>query len=322
MPIIQSNYKPSLFFKNTHLNTSYKTLFTNQSIEYKRKRISTPDLDFLDLDFSIVNSETLVIACHGLEGSSNSKYIISACNYLNSQKLDCLAVNFRGCSGEDNNFMYSYHSGKTDDLSTIINYVLENYKYKNIVLLGYSMGGNIILKYLGENTTIPLAIKCGMAISAPVDLESSSRALEEKHNWFYLNRFLKTLKKKSLNKIEKFPEANLSTEAILSAKTFEDFDNAVTAPLFGFKNAEDYWKQSSSIYLLNEITTPSLLLNAKDDTFLGENCYPIQYAENNLYLNLEIPNYGGHVGFNSSFNSNRNLWSEKRVYQFIKHIIS
>lgn len=321
MPIIQSSYKPNLFFKNTHLNTSYKTLFTNQKIKYSRKRISTPDKDFLELDFSTVNSETLVIACHGLEGSSNSKYIISVCNYLNKQKIDCLALNFRGCSGEDNNFMYSYHSGKTDDLETIINYVTENYKHKNIVLLGYSMGGNIVLKYLGENSIISPQIKCAIAISTPVDLESSSRELEKTHNKFYLNRFLKTLKQKSLEKSKKFPEAKLSKKAILNSKNFEDFDNAITAPLFGFKNAEDYWKKNSSLQYLNKITTPTLLINAKDDTFLGENCYPIQYAKNNTYLNLEIPDYGGHVGFNTSFNSNRNLWSEKRIHQFIKHII-
>ena len=321
MPIVQSTYKPNFFFKNTHLNTSYKTLFTNQKINYSRKRITTPDNDFLDLDFSSVNSDTIVIACHGLEGSSNSKYIISACKYFNNEEIDCLAVNFRGCSGEDNNFVYSYHSGKTDDLSSIINFVIENYNYKNIVLLGFSMGGNIVLKYLGENTIIPSLIKCGVAVSVPIDLESSSRELEKPHNRFYLNRFMKTLRIKALTKIEKFPDCKLSKEDILNAETFEDFDNALTAPLFGFKNAKDYWDKSSSIHFLNQITTPSLILNAKDDTFLGENCFPFQFAENNSNLNLEIPNYGGHVGFNTSFNLNKNLWSENRIHQFIKHII-
>ena len=322
MPIISSTYKPNFYFKNTHLNTSYKTLFTNHKINFQRERISTPDNDFLDLDFSKVNSNTLVIACHGLEGSSNSKYILSACNYFNSVDYDCLAVNFRGCSGEDNNHLFSYHSGKTDDLKTIINYTLETYNYKNIILLGYSMGGNIVLKYLGEQTTLPNEIKCGTAVSVPIDLESSSRALEKIENRFYLNRFMKTLKSKAFLKMEKFPETELSKTKIISSKTFEDFDNTITAPLFGFKNAQDYWQQSSSIHFLNEIEIPSLILNAKDDTFLGENCFPIRACQEKSNLFLEMPKYGGHVGFNTSFIKNKNLWSEKRIHQFVEHIIS
>lgn len=322
MPILKSNYNPFFLFKNRHFNTSYKTLFTNQSISYKRERIYTDDNDFLDLDFSLVNSNSLVILCHGLEGSSKSKYIVSACNYLNKQNLDCLAVNFRGCSGIDNNNIYSYHSGKTDDLNTIIKYVLSNYNFKNIVLLGYSMGGNIVLKYLGEQLKLSSSIKCGIAVSVPVDLESSSNELAKKHNRIYLNRFMKTLKLKALNKIEKFPDNSISKQAILSAKTFEDFDNALTAPLFGFKNARDYWTKSSSINYLPHINVPSLILNAKDDSFLAKNCFPVKTAELNKNITLEIPKYGGHVGFNLSIFQKYNFWSEKRIYEFIKHIIS
>ena len=137
MPIIESSYKPSYLFKNTHINTMYKTLFYTGNNAYKRERITTEDNDFLDLDFSTNNSETLVIAMHGLEGSSKSKYIISIVNYLNNNNIDCVAVNFRGCSGEDNNHIYSYNSGKTDDVATIINYILKNYNYKNINSINY-----------------------------------------------------------------------------------------------------------------------------------------------------------------------------------------
>ena len=201
MPLINSTYKPSFIFKNAHLNTIYKTLFYSEKNAYTRKRIFTEDNDFLDLDFSINNSETLVIALHGLEGSSKSKYIISVINYLNLNNIDCLAANFRGCSGEDNNNPYSYNSGKTDDISLIINYVLNNYNYKNIVLLGYSMGGNITLKYMGENAEIPPQIKGAVAISTPCDLEGSSIALSNWNNAVYLKRFMKTLKQKSLLKL-------------------------------------------------------------------------------------------------------------------------
>ena len=322
MPIIESTYKPSLLFKNNHFNTIYKTLFYNKTLHYSRERIETPDNDFIDLDFSIVNSTTLVIALHGLEGSSKSKYILSVINHLNSQNIDAVAVNFRGCSGEDNNHLHSYNSGKTDDVSLIINHILTKYSYKKIVLLGYSMGGNITLKYLGETNQIPHEVKVAIAISVPCDLEGSSNSLSNWNNAIYMNRFLKTLKDKSLTKIAKFPESNLDKSAILNAKNFEDFDNAVTAPLFGFKNAKDYWAQCSSKQFIPSIKTPTLVINAKDDSFLSKSCFPILEAENHKQLYLETPKYGGHVGFNTSIVENDPLWSENRIVQFIQHIIS
>ena len=322
MPVINSTYKPDFLFRNTHLNTIYKTLFYKNEVDYQRKRIDTPDNDFLDLDFSTVNSTTLVIALHGLEGSSKSKYMLSACQYLNSQNIDCVAVNFRGCSGEDNTQLYSYNSGKTDDVDLILNYITSNYSYKNIVLLGYSMGGNITLKYLGETQQTHTALKGAVTISVPCDLEGSSNALATWNNTIYIQRFLRTLKKKSLTKIEKFPDNNLNKEAILHAKSFADFDNAVTAPVAGFKNAKDYWTQSSSRQFLPEIQLPTLIINALDDTFLSESCFPFKEATSNQQLFLETPTYGGHVGFNTAIYGKDPLWSENRIAQFIQHIIS
>jgi hypothetical protein len=321
MPVIESKYTPNFIFKNRHINTTFKTLTYHQKVNYKRKRIETPDYDFLDLDFSINNSETCVIALHGLEGSSNSKYIISAINYLNTHKIDAVAVNFRGCSGEPNKQPYSYHSGKTDDLSLVIKYISTNYKYKNIFLLGFSMGGNIMLKYLGETENINPIIKGGIAFSAPCDLKGSSEALSSKQNKIYLNRFLKTLKEKALKTLNTYPNINLSKEKILKSKTFEDFDNAVTAPLFHFKNANDYYLKNSSINFIKNIKTPTLLVNALDDTFLSETCYPYKTCKNNKQVTFETPKYGGHVGFNTSFITKNNTWSEQRILQFINSIL-
>jgi predicted alpha/beta-fold hydrolase len=236
--------------------------------------------------------------------------------------IDCVAVNFRGCSGEDNNNPFSYNSGKTDDVSLIINYILANYNYKNIVLLGYSMGGNITLKYLGENSEIPLNIRGAIAISVPCDLEGSSNTLSNWHNAIYLNRFMITLKKKALLKLQKFPNCGLNEEAIINAKTFRDFDNAVTAPLFGYKNAHDYWTKCSSKQFLEGIKQPTLIINALDDSFLSESCYPFEGAKNHKNLTFEVPKYGGHVGFNTSPFGKDLLWSENRILQYIQHIIS
>jgi predicted alpha/beta-fold hydrolase len=321
MPIKKSTYAPSFIFKNRHINTIYKTLVYSQKNKYRRERIETPDNDFLDLDFSTNNSETCVIALHGLEGSSKSKYIITAVNYLNQYKMDTVAVNFRGCSGELNKRPYSYHSGKTDDLNLVINYISNNYKYKNIFLLGYSMGGNILLKYFGETKIMNPLIKGGIAISVPCSLKGSSEILSTKQNKIYLNRFLKTLKEKALKTLIRFPELNLSKEKILESKTFEDFDNAVTAPLFHFNNAEDYYIKNSSLFFIKNIKTPTLIINALDDTFLSESCYPYKEVENNQLVTLETPKYGGHVGFNTSLNPKNNNWSEHRIMQFINSIL-
>ena len=312
MPLIKSTYKPSILFKSAHFNTIYKTLFNKQTIRYKRERITTPDNDFLDLDFSKVGSNTLVIAMHGLEGNSQSKYIISAINFLNTHKIDCVVLNFRGCSGEDNLHLYSYNSGKTDDLDVTINYILEHYNYKNIILLGYSMGGNITLKYVGETNSIASEIKGAITISVPCDLEGSSYALATWNNYFYMNRFLKTLKEKTVLKITNFPENTIDKEAVLKAKTFKDFDNAVTAPLFGYKNANDYWAKCSSKPFLPSINKPTLVINALDDSFLSESCYPFNEAKNHRYLNLETPKYGGHVGFNTSYFKKDLLWMQQQ----------
>jgi predicted alpha/beta-fold hydrolase len=322
MPIIESSYKAPFLFRNKHFNTIYKTLFFDDKVKYDRKRIFTPDNDFLDLDFSITGSSTLIIAMHGLEGSSKSKYILSTIKYLNKQQIDCVALNFRGCSGEDNNNIYSYNSGKTDDLDLTINYVIENYNYKNIALLGYSMGGNITLKYLGENSNLNTLIKGAITISVPCDLEGSSNTLSRWNNFIYMNRFLKTLKEKTLLKLKRFPNSNITKSEVLNAKSFKDFDNAVTAPLSNFKNAKDYWTKSSCKQFIPSINKPTLIINSLDDSFLSESCYPITEAKNSNYVTLELPEYGGHVGFNSSYFGKDLLWSEKRILKFVNHIIT
>ena len=184
------------------------------------------------------------------------------------------------------------------------------------------MGGNCTLKYLGENSNIPKEIKCAITFSVPTDLEGSSKALEHWQNTIYMQRFLNTLKKKSIYKYEKFPSSILNKQAILQAKNFIDFDNAVTAPLFGYKNAQDYWTKCSSKPFIPQIKIPTLVINALDDTFLSESCYPINECKNHKNVYLETPKYGGHVGFNSSPLKKEDVWSENRVYQFLNHFIS
>ena len=185
MPIIATDYTPPFLFKNRHFNTIYSSLFRRiKPVAFKRKRLETSDDDFLDIDFIENGSKKIVILCHGLEGSSDSKYIQATAKILSKNGYSIAALNYRFCSGEINRQLITYHSGKTDDLHTVINYVLPN--YDSVYLVGFSLGGNLILKYNGDGLfNLSSKIKASVAISVPVDLKGSSIALQRRENTLY-----------------------------------------------------------------------------------------------------------------------------------------
>ncbi len=321
MPIISDIFSPSLPFKNGHFNTIYRPLFMKNTIVYDRTRVTTWDADFIDLDFSFVGSKSLVLLIHGLEGSSQSNYMITTSNYLNKKGFDTVCMNLRGCSGEDNLLLGTYHSGKTDDVDFIIKYLNKNYSYDEIILVGFSLGGNLTLKYLGEFSDIPSEVKGGVAVSVPVDLTSSQAELNKLKNKIYLNEFLKTMKLKLLKKAEKFPDFKLNKELLFKASKFRHLEKQYTVPVFGFESSEDYWQKASSKPFIPEIKVPTLLINALNDSFLSKECFPTKEAKNMKNFYLLTPNYGGHVGFISSFTNTGNDWLEKRIAQFIEETI-
>lgn len=286
---------------------------------YERTRITTWDDDFVDLDFSLVGSDTLVLLIHGLEGSSESKYMISASNEFNNAGFDTVCFNLRGCSGEDNLLLPTYHSGKTEDVDHVVQYLAHHYTHKKILIVGYSLGGNLTLKYMGEyERNMPSKVKLGIAVSVPVDLASSSKAMSTLKNKVYMEQFLKTLRLKVLEKAHKFPEYNVDKNALFKAKDFKDFDALYTAPVFGFASPEDYWAKASSKPYLMHIKRPTLLLTSLDDPFLSKECYPYEEADKSEHFFLEATRYGGHVGYISSFKQKDNRWLEHRMLQFIK----
>ncbi|MEZ7915908.1 MAG: alpha/beta fold hydrolase [Polaribacter sp.] len=322
MPIIKSDFSPTLPFKNGHFNTMYRPLFTKDICSYTRKRITTWDADFIDLDFSFVGSKTLVLLIHGLEGSSKSRYIASTSNHLNNKGLDTVCFNLRSCSGEDNLLLSTYHSGKTEDVAFVIAHLLENYNYDNIVLVGFSLGGNLTLKYLGEyQEKLSSKIKGGVAISVPVDITSAEQEMDKIKNKLYVEIFFKTLKNKILEKAHKFPEYPLNKDKLFKATKFKHLEKLYTVPVFGFESPEDYWKKASSKPYLLKIDRPTLLVNAKDDTFLSSACYPTKAALQSKNFYLEITDYGGHCGFIQSFKTQENTWLEKRISSFISEKI-
>jgi predicted alpha/beta-fold hydrolase len=226
---------------------------------------------------------------------------------------DVLAWNFRGCGGEANRLPRFYHSGETGDLSAVIEHA--GATYSHIALIGFSLGGNMTLKYLGEGRVHP-SVVAGVGISVPVDLAASSRALDRQWaNRVYLRRFMKSLVTKVRAKAARFPE-QFDIDGAGAIRTFAQFDGRYTAPLHGFRDAEDYWARSSARQFLSRITVPTLLLNALNDPFLAPECFPYEEARTNPALFLETPDSGGHVGFLDLVHGLQ-PWSERRVVEFL-----
>lgn len=318
MPLIPSStYRPPFLFKNGHVQSIFPVLFRKVTgVAYVRERIETPDRDFIDLDWSRIGSERVVVVSHGLEGHSMRSYMLGMIKALNRRGWDGVAFNFRGCSGEPNRLLRSYHSGSTEDLETVIRHVVGKNRYNVLGLIGFSIGGNLTLKYLGESETRPpSSIKCAAAISVPCDLEACSRQLSLKSNLIYMRRFLRMFHKKIRAKMRILP-GKISDKDFKSIRSFLEFDELYTAPIHGFPSAKAYWSQCSCKQFLPKIKIPTLLISALNDPFLPDESYPREEAEKSRYFFLEIPDSGGHVGF-VDFNTAGEYWHEARVASFL-----
>lgn len=319
MPIIPSDYNPPFPFKSGHFSTIYSGVIRKIiGLTQERERIQLGDGDFMDLDwsFSATPSTKVVILLHGLEGNAQRPYITGSAKHFNTFGIDACAVNYRGCSGETNRLFQSYHSGATEDLEAVINHILNNKKYQHIYLKGFSLGGNMALKYLGEGRSLPKEIKGAVAISAPVNLHNSLLELLRPKNIMYAQRFKKHLVVKLRAKQLLFPD-RINDADIAKIYTLKDFDDIYTSRAHGFKDAIDYYQQSSSLQFIHAIKTPTLIINAKNDSFLGEQCYPSREAEKNKFVQFEQPLYGGHVGF---YDQKNITYTEKRALKFIEEL--
>lgn len=316
--IIPSTYKKPPLLVNSHVETIFPAILRKvPSTAYQRERITTEDEDFLDIDWSREGNKSLVILSHGLEGDTYRPYMQGMVRAMNDHQFDALAWNFRGCSGEVNRRRRFYHSGATEDLKIVIEHAITQQHYERIFLIGFSLGGNMTLKYLGEApNTIPSVIKGAVTFSVPMDLHSSCLKISKPANIIYSRRFLKSLIQKIVQKAA--VRNDLSTSATKDIKSLKDFDDAYTAPLHGFENAIDYYNQCSSLYFVNDIQLPTLIVNAKNDPFLSNACFPFDIAKEHPLVHLETPEHGGHVGFQSNINGY--YWSEIRAVEFLKNI--
>lgn len=280
-------------------------------VTFERERMELPDGDFLDLDRIDAGSDRTVVISHGLEGSTRDACVRGTAAVFREHGWNVIAWNYRGCSGEPNRLPRAYHSGDTADLAAVVARAASPV----VALVGFSLGGNLTLKYLGEGAVHP-AVSGAVAVSAPIDLASSARAIDRHWvNRVYLRRLIVRLMRKIRGKARQFPDrtefANLA-----GVRGFEVFDDRFTAPLHGFASGADYWARCSAKPLLGRIRVPALLVNALDDPFLTPECFPFDEARNSGNLFLEAPRHGGHLGFIDTV-FQPFTWIERRTFEFL-----
>jgi|TARA_B100001079_G_scaffold271741_1_gene291110 predicted alpha/beta-fold hydrolase len=318
MPVIESTYTAPHLFKNPHIATIFaatlrKVNFTTE----KRERLELSDGDFLDLDWAFSKKQTkkLVIAMHGLAGNANRPYMLGMGKIFTNNGWDYCAMNFRSCSGEINRLYRSYNAGATEDLEDVLNYVLRKNNYEQIALIGFSLGGNLLLKYLGERDQLPQPIKVAVAVSTPCDLGASLEALNLPKNKLYSKRFEKNLKDQLFERQLAFPK-ELEKQQISACNSLLAIDELYTSRAHGYTSASEYYKKCSCLQFLPNIKIPTLLLNAENDTFLSSASFPKKIAQESTFLYLETPKHGGHVGF---IQYKKIYYQEERALQFTQN---
>ncbi|MCF0061214.1 alpha/beta fold hydrolase [Dyadobacter chenwenxiniae] len=321
MPLIETTSIISPYWlPNGHFQSIYPALFRKvKGVNYQRERIVTPDEDFLDLDWSYAEnrkSGKLVILSHGLEGNSTRQYILGMVKLLNQHGFDCLAWNFRGCGGEMNKTARFYHSGATEDLELVVQRALEE-DYGQIHLIGFSLGGNLTLKYLGESgVNLNSRIKNALVFSVPMDLRACSLSIIQPENKVYMHRFLNTLKPKVNAKAAFFPDRiNINDQKLVL--TLYDFDHIFTAPLHGFNGADHYYEQCSSKFFIKDIAIPTMIINAKNDPIVPFSSLPLEELKAHAQVCLVATLDGGHCGFRPARLKNGVYWSEEQALEFL-----
>ena len=326
MPLIHHHFKPTWWLNNRHLQTLYPTLLRKAvALRRQRERLLTPDGDFLDLDWHGDNKNVIVILLHGLSGSSHSGYILGLQHALNQDGISSLAINFRGCSGEPNWRARCYHSGETEDIDFVYQVLRQRYPKSSFAAVGFSLGGNVLLKWLGEQGK-NIALFAAAAISVPLVLSECATKLDQGFSRIY-RRYLLGELKHYIHQKQRYLKQNGSLEEaeklsqlgdLSDIHSFWQYDDQVVARLHGFKDANDYYARSSSRQFLSAIRVPTLVIQAKDDPFMTQDVLP-DASELAPEVNLEIYSCGGHVGFVEGHGNFRaGYWLDKRVPAFLR----
>lgn len=299
-----------------HAQTIYPLLIRSPLPPYRRQRWETPDGDFIDLDWvDAAPDAPLVVLFHGLEGSSSSHYAVSLMRAVGLRGWSGVVVHFRGCSGEPNRLPRAYHSGDSGEIDWVLRRLRADFPVRPVFAVGVSLGGNALLKWLGEQGAAATdALAAAAAVCAPIDLAACGHHLGLGFNRVYTRRFLETLKRGAVDKLVRFPGL-FDAERLAGARNLYEFDDVVTAPLHGFRDADDYWARASAKPWLAAIRVPTLELHARNDPFLPAHALP-RRDEVSAAVTLEMPAEGGHVGFVTGSLPGRLDWLPQRLLHY------
>ena len=323
-------FKPAWWLKNNHLQTIYPALFRNapKPPDYRRERLTTPDGDFVDVDFCGSGDRPLIILLHGLTGSSESGYIKGLQRIFLERGLRSAALNFRGCSGRSNNKARSYHSGETEDIQFLYQTLRAREPETPFGAVGFSLGGNVLLKWLGEQKA-NLTLFAAVAVSVPFLLNLCATKLDQGVAQLYRGNLLKELKHYMHQKWEHLATLDDESEFekvdalgdLSGIRSFWEYDDRVVAKLHGFNDVHDYYRRSSCRQYLKTIAVPTLLIQAADDPFMTPDVIP-RADELSAQVQLECSPHGGHVGFISGMIPFQpRYWLEQRIPEFLlEHI--
>ena len=306
------SYRAPRWLPGGHAQTLYPLLIRARPPAYRRQRWTTPDNDFIDVDW--LDGETgrpLVVLFHGLEGSSASHYAVSLMQAVAMRGWTGAVVHFRGCSGEANRLPRAYHSGDSDEIDWLLRAFRRDRPEGALFAAGVSLGGNALLKWLGERGTAATVIDAAAAVCAPLDLAACGHHLAKGFNRVYTHHFLATLKRGAEAKWQRYPGL-FDRQRMRAARTLYDFDDVVTGPIHGFLGAEDYWRRASAKPWLGGIVVPTLVINARNDPFLPAAALPTA-SQAALAVKLEFPEGGGHVGFVSGSWPGHLGWMAQRL---------
>lgn len=323
MPYLpDSSYLPPRWLPGGHAQTIFPSLFRRVPMpDFQRFSIPAADGDEIILDRcppGAAQSDTVVVLSHGLEGHSRRKYMRAMCLMFREEGWDSICRNFRFCGGVMNKTPGMYHSGQTDDVHDVVKYCVAQ-GCKHIFLVGFSMGGNQVLKYLGEEPErVPAEVAGAAVFSVPCHLPGAAKVLDKPENAVYMRYFLQTLRQKVRQKHALYPEL-YPLDGLDAMRTFAEFDSRYTAPVHGFSSARDYWEKAACLPHLHRISVPALLVNAGNDPFLSPQCLPVDIARESRFLTLEVPDCGGHVGFTPR-GGGPAYWSEVRAVAFFRSI--
>ncbi|MEE9343412.1 MAG: hydrolase [Gammaproteobacteria bacterium] len=315
--IIESDFVPAWWLPGPHAQTIFPSLFRKRKTPpLQRRRLELPDGDFVDLDWTDESRGPLVLMLHGLEGNIKSHYAAGILSALHKVSMTVVFMHFRGCSDEVNRLSKSYHSGETEDLDFVVRTLRNDFPARDISVIGFSLGGNVLLKWLGEQAG-DSGIQRAVAVSVPFELGTAAAVLEQGSAYIYQRYLLNKLLGSVRNKLKSM-RLPIDVEKLDQIKTLREFDDCVTAPLNGFENAEDYYLKCSSRQFLSRIQTTTLILHSKNDPFMNATVIP-EESELSEKITLELSEKGGHVGFISGRQPLLPVyWLDERICQFIQ----